>query len=274
MRTRAYVGAITLGFLSVAGCTVTPGMPPDYALPVAEIIRHAVCELRLALRKIDHSNPSFRPSDWVVQITLTPKVDAEFSARAGLTGRSTTLTQKYFNTWTVGAAPGAQLYAKGHTDGSAAYTIRSSDLLDRQGKLPIDCDREAPRYHALVRNLGIFDWLSRTASAVEGDVAKLARLDKPTYNAQIIIKFDGAGNYTYNFPFGTDFAGLYLGYALDESLSIAFTPAVKAVRVRTLPEAPLSSAVPAVATIEEKSRLDFLQLEQTLRNLQVIPSTR
>jgi hypothetical protein len=260
--------------LMAGGCGAVPDMSPDYALPVREIIRHTICELRFALQDVARDYPSFGAKKWAIGITLTPKVDTEFSARAGLTGKSTSVTKQFFNTWAVGSSPGAQLYSKGHRDGSVAFSVRSAALLDEK-KYPVACDTQSAHYHALLAHLGIRDWLARTAATTEADdIGKLTKIDKPTYNSQIVIKMDGSGNFTYNFPLGTDFGGLMASYQSDQSLAIAFTPAPPDQRpVKTLPE-----GAPYVSGHDDKSispdaqsRLDLLQLEQVLRNLQVSP---
>jgi hypothetical protein len=116
---------------------------------------------------------------------------------------------------------------------------------------------------------------------------------------------DGTGNFTYNFPLGTNFANVGGWYEVDEVLSIAFTPDPKpapdAVQFPALPKAkgPLSenfenftafrenanppvrrppriqpprraAPIPAPQGVSPaaKQRLDSQQLEQTLRNLQ------
>ena len=255
------------------GCAVTPGMPPDFLLPVQQIVLHAACELRGALREIRVSHPSFLNHQWAISITLTPKVDTDVSLRAGLTGKSRSVASRFFNTWSAGNAPGAQYDMKGHTDGSAAYSVRSIDLLDDANKIPLNCDTSSPVYHALARQLGIRDWLERTAAAAEGDLSRLTKIDKPTYNSQIVITWDGSGTFTYNYPFGTDFLGGLASYKLDETLSIAFTPSEGPKKpVRTLPTGTEYSSVavgaPGVLSPAEQSRLDLLSLQQSIVNLQ------
>jgi len=258
----------------IAGCAVPPGMPPDFMLPVQQIVLHSVCELRFALREISISHPSFLRTNWAISITLTPKVDTQGTLNAGLTGKSTSLpAAKFFNNWTIGPAPGVRYDTKGHTDGTAAYLLTSAALLDNQNQYPLYCDTSSTAYHALVRYLGIRDWLARTAAAAEGDVGSLARLNNPTYNNQIVIQFDGSGAFTYNQPFGTNFASAYGSYKLDESVAIAFTAqeVKKPVVVRTLPSgAQYSSAAPAptAVTPAAAATLGTLGLQQQIINLQ------
>jgi hypothetical protein len=145
--------------------------------------------------------------------------------------------------------------------------------LDNQNQYPLYCDTSSTAYHALVRYLGIRDWLARTAAAAEGDVGSLARLNNPTYNNQIVIQFDGSGAFTYNQPFGTNFASAYGSYKLDESVAIAFTAqeVKKPVVVRTLPSgAQYTSAAPAptAVTPAAAATLGTLGLQQQIINLQ------
>jgi hypothetical protein len=185
-------GAILSGSVLVAGCASPPGMPPDFMLPVQEIVLHSVCELHFALEDISASHPSFLKTPWAISITLTPKIDTEGALRAGLTGKSTSLSNaKFFNTWSVGNAPGAEYDMKGHTDGTAVYLTKSTVLLDKT-KQSVNCDTSSTAYHALTRHLGIRDWLERTAAASEGQISGLTKLDKPTYNSGITIQVEVA----------------------------------------------------------------------------------
>jgi hypothetical protein len=263
----------TVGLL--ASCAAIPQMPPDYTLPISEIIHHAVCELRFAFQDIGQTNPNFGANSWAISVTLTPKVESELSARAGLTGKTNVNTQKFFNSWVVGAAPGAEVDVKGHRDGTVAYVIHSRDLLNEK-KFPLVCDIGTSHYHELANNLGIRNWLGRIADAAEGDVEHLIKLDKPTFNSQIVIKFDGAGNFTYNFPHGTDFGGAFASYFRDESLAIALTNDPDPARlkwVNTLPKSAGYSSIIGVArspiSALAQQNLDLLRLEQTLKDLQV-----
>src|SRR5262245_23282848 len=109
------MGAVLVASAFCTGCAVPPGMPPDFLLPVQQIVLHSVCELHFALEDISTSHPSFLKEPWAISITLTPKIDTEGALRAGLTEKSTSLANsKYFNTWSVGNAPGAEYDFKGH----------------------------------------------------------------------------------------------------------------------------------------------------------------
>lgn len=248
-------------------------MPPDFMLPVQEIVLHSVCELHFALEDISVTHPSFLRDPWAISITLTPKVDTEGALRAGLTGRSTSLaTAKWFNTWAVGNAPGAQYDIKGHTDGTAVYLTKSTILLDKT-RPPVNCDTSSTAYHALTQHLGIRNWLARTAAAAEGQVSGLTKLDKPTFNSGITIQWDGSGTFTYNQPFGTNFVNGFGMYRLDESVAIAFVsaPIPKTVKVRTLPsgaEYSSTSEAPVAISSAARSELSTLGLQQQIINLQ------
>ncbi len=166
-----------------------------------------------------------------------------------------------------------QVYAKGHRDGSITYNIRSKILLTKD--FPIACDRESASYHTLAQNLGIQKWFERTVYLEDG-VMQVARIDKPAFNSQITIKFSGNGSYTYTFPYGTDLASLGGSYNVDELLSIAMVqaPDKESVEVVTLPsEGVFRPKKPVTVTtqapLDAQYRLDQLQTEQILKNLQI-----
>jgi hypothetical protein len=116
----------------------------------------------------------------------------------------------------------------------------------------------------------------RIVEAAGEGVGDLAKVDKPTYTAEIYVKYNGGGSFTYNFPFGTDFASASANFDRDEVLSIALTPdqTVQTVRVRMLPSGGVfgKKAPVTIVTVQgqnPESRLDAIQLEQSLRNLQL-----
>ncbi|MET4802826.1 hypothetical protein [Bradyrhizobium sp. LB11.1] len=285
-------------------------MAPDISLPLKAIVLHATCELRDALAAFkdpppgQYLPPRF-PEHWSMSIQLTPKVDTDFNARAGLTGTTKGPSDKktYFNTFSV-VGPGAGVDIKSWKNGAVTYYVSGHDLLN-PALPPIDCTDARSTLHALAQDFGIHDWLRRLIdSANQNELNGLVTFDKPTFGAQLTIRLDGAGNFTYNFPLGTNFGNVGGWYEVDEILSIAFTPdpkpAPEAVQFPALPPKtkgpPLSenfttfrenanppfrpaprirqprraapAAVPQGVSPEAKSRLDSQQLEQTLRNLQ------
>jgi len=263
--------------LSTNGCANVPSLPPDSDMPIKEILLHSACELRSAFHELDARNyPGFDAKKWVIGISLTPKVNSEGTISVGTTGKSTTDTKKrFFNTFVLGAAPGAAANQKGHSDGSITYIIRSKALLDAANH-PLNCGSKPATGTPLARHLQIQDWLVRSVAAGDSGIGGLTKIDKPTYTAEIYVKFNGSGSYTYNFPFGTAFAGASASYDKDEILSIALTPdqTPKVITVRTLPSGgvfgqPKANTVITVIGQEPSSRLDEIQLEQSLRNLQI-----
>jgi hypothetical protein len=76
-----------IAFLLTGGCAILPDLPPDWALPVQEIVLHTACELQFALNTLERvSDPKrFDPTNWTIKVTLNPKVDADIQPGAGLT---------------------------------------------------------------------------------------------------------------------------------------------------------------------------------------------
>lgn len=254
--------------ISVAGCSIIPDIPNDYNLPVREILQHTACELRGAFLDLsDPSHASFGASKWLIAVKLSPKADAEVAGGLGLTGKNTSLAnQKYFNNWALGSvgAPGAAGGAKGTRNASITYRMRSKDLLDLNK--PLICPVDSPRYHDLAQNLGIRDWLLRTVHAKDFAVGPLATLEAPTFLAQIVVKFTGNGNFTYNFPFGTNFATISGNYDMDETLEVTITRDTSGpvIVVQTLPTGGVFGSRPP-DRIQPASRIDA---EQRLENTQ------
>jgi hypothetical protein len=223
----------------MAGCAIIPDVPDDFRVPVREILQHSACELRDAF--VELSKPkyaSFKAGRWLIAIKLSPKLDSEVSGGIGLTGKSTTFTgANYFNNWALGSvgAPGAALDAKGTRSVSVTYKMSSKDLLNPKNHLI--CPVDSPRQNALTEHLGIGEWLVRLVQAKDYAVGSLATLDTPTYSSEIMVKFSGNGNFTYTFPFGTNFASISGSHDLDETLEITLSPAPggKTIVVQTLP---------------------------------------
>lgn len=262
---------------SLQACASVPKLPPDSQLPIKQILVYSVCDLRSAFLKLEEEKyTGFNAKKWFINVTITPKVNAERSIFAGTTGKSTTVPGKrYFNTYALGAAPGATANAKGHSDGSITYVLHSAALLDPV-KYPLDCDQDFKAKSELTRGLDVKGWLLRAVRAGDEGIGEMSSIDKPTYTAQIYAKYNGGGSFTYSFPFGTAFAGASAVYDRDETLSITLTPdqTKKTIVVQTLPLGgvfgnPPPAVVTTVIGSDPASRLDDIQLEQSLRNLQV-----
>jgi hypothetical protein len=260
----------------ISACSVLPDMPPDFALPVHEILLHSSCELQDAFKSLTAPEFNrFKPRQWLINMSLTPKVDTEITPGIGWIRKSpTTLNPARLTTWTIGAAPGIQFDGKGERTGTVYYTYKSSALMDDKS---LDCTRSTPSINALAQHLGVGEWLRRTATAVS--VAKSVNIDKPSYNSDITIKFSGSGSYTYLFTPGTDLASLAASYSLDEQLNISMTPIAetKKLKVVTLPvgenfKGPKEQQViTSVTTQSAQSRLDLIQIEQAIKSLQPRP---
>jgi hypothetical protein len=257
----------------LCACSMIPEMPGDESLPLAEIVLNSSCELRDAFLQLDAMKlSSFTATQWQIGITITPKIDKELTAGFGLTGKITTNAKRlYFTNWAIGG-PGLQYDTRGTKNGQLVYNIKSSDLLDIK-KFPLNCDVQTKTYSLLTKNLGIRDWIVRGVLAQEQSVGNLATFDKPTYTAEIFVKFSGNGTYTYNFPFGTDFASLSGSYDMDESLSIALTSVPKATVIvaTTLPGGGVfgkekSTTITTSTAVAAPTQLDTLQSQQNIIN--------
>jgi hypothetical protein len=147
-------------------------------------------------------------------------------------------------------------------------------------KQPLDCDNPAQTYQALAK-MGVGEWLRRIVRDARG--APAAKIDKPTFSTDVTIKFTGSGGYSYSFPFGSDVLSASGSYQIDTILGILMTPLtpVKSFEVVTLPAGEdfkkrtvlLPTASRATSVEAAASRLDVIQLDQTIRNSRV-PSTQ
>jgi hypothetical protein len=267
-----------------AGCATIPSVPDDHQFPVGEILRFTACELRDAYREMARDYPFFKAGEYGISVQLQPKSDTEFTAKAGLTGKNSKV-KPFFISWAVGAAtggaaPGAGVDTTGHQDGAVYYTIKSALLIRGDPKHPLDCEHWSPAQHALVTNLGIREWLERSSWPTNHPIGQFA-VDKHSFLAEITIQWDAGGAFTYNFPLGTDFATASARYKLDEILSITIAhedPKPVLTGVVTLPSGgkfgtKVSVVGTPVTTIspDTKTRLDLLQLQQSIQNLQVTP---
>lgn len=283
-------------------------MSDEASLPLQAIVLHAVCELRDALayfqkHKKEIPQPDGFPDKWSMSIQLTPKVNTDFNGRVGWTGTSKGpgSTPAYFNNWTVGSSPGAGVDVKAFKNGAATYYVSADALLNP--KRPLLCHAANDVPHALAQDFGIRPWLERLLLSATQDNYNLAvDLDKPTFGAEIDIRSDAAGSFTYNFPLGTNFGSLGGYYETDQILAISFTPPVRVISqfpalvtparaprkqprrdqfiqrfefdtiapkppLRVAPAKPAASPSQSVPE-STRQRLDSIQLENTLRNLQ------
>lgn len=272
---RGAVAAITAA--SMGGCAVMPDLPPDWALPMQEILLHSACELQATLRDIDArgSKGRFNPRNWKISITLNPKADADIQPGAGLTRKQPfTSGATRFVTWVVGSGSGVTADMRGQRTGSVDFTFDSAALM-ADNNLP--CNPETVSYHSLTKTLGIANWLYRS---VDASYLTASKIDNPKFSAQVFIKFGGSGSYTYSMPPGTDLLSLS-GYAqLEENLNINFTvkptPA-KTFDVVTLPEIEdglklnrPKQPVLSTVTLFEDQNLSLQQIRQQLQNLRAV----
>jgi hypothetical protein len=277
MGKRGTIATFAPWVIVLVSCAAIPDQPDDYTLPIKEILQRTACELRTALQDLKNAGPQFNPSNWLINITLTPRIDTDVNAGLGITSKSTSLAgAKFLSTATLGVSPAGQIDAKGSRSGAVTFAIKSADLI----KQPLDCENPAQTYQALAR-LGVGEWLRRVVRDARG--APVAKIDKPTFSTDVTIKFTGSGGYSYAFPFGSDAFSASGSYQIDEILGILMTPLVptKTFEVVTLPVGqdftkrtvilPTSSRATSVESAA--SRLDVIQLDQTIRNSR-IPSTQ
>jgi hypothetical protein len=271
-RYRSVIAVFSAAF--AAACSIIPDLPPDFALPVQEILLQSACELQEALQELDTPEyKRFKARQWLVAVSLTPKVDTDLAPGVGGTRKvPTTPNATRLTTWVIGTMPGLQADFKGTRTGGITFNFKSANLIDDK-HLP--CDMATPTVHELAQYLGVGRWLRRTADAV--NITPSGEIDRPSYNSEINIKFTAAGSWTYTFPPGTNFATLTSSYTLDEQLNILMTAVEdkKTVTAITLPRGDnfdklpdASKLVTSTVTLESaKARLDTLQLEQAIRSL-------
>jgi hypothetical protein len=262
----------------VVNCSgIIPDVPNNYALPIEDILHNTTCELRQAFLELNQNKQfaAFKANNWLIGLTLSPKTDKEVIAGVGLTGKSHSFANPpYFNSWAIGSAalPGANGDFRGTRNAGITYNIHSRDLLNVR-KYPIYCDPTGPTYSVLAEHLGVREWLIRTVLAQYDTTGSLTKLDKPTFSSEIFVKFIGAGNFTYNFPFGTDFAALSGSYDEDITFSIALTAdsQVTIIKVQTLPTGgnfgePAKQPIQTSVNVGAQSRLDSLEAQQQIVN--------
>lgn len=277
---------LVLSISTLSGCVALPDVPDDHTFPLEEILRYTACELKIAYKELssDSSLRGFKASEYAITVQLQPKTDTEFTAKAGLTGKNTQVA-KTFNSWAFGAAtgggaPGAGYDSTGHQDGATFYIVKSADLIKDNPKKILDCGHFSSDRHVLEENLGVRDWLIRSAKPINGSIGAFS-VDKNSFLAEITIQWDAGGTYTYSFTRGTDFASASYRNKLDEILSITVTheePKKILTGVITLPigsvfgtHITMSESGTATITPETAQRQDLLQLQQSIQNLNFNP---
>jgi hypothetical protein len=268
----------SIAFVAVfaSGCSaIIPDVPPDFALPVQEILQQTACELQRAFQYLDQPEYSrFHAKRWLVTVSLAPKVDTDLNISGGWTRKNPFRDNPLrFVTWAI-SGPGIQLDAKGEKSSGVNFTFVSEKLMADKN---LQCDLPSPSMHALAQHLGVGAWLDRTARAIL--VAPSADIDRPLFNTDITIKVAGNGSYTYTFPAGTDLASLGASYAVDEQLNISLVTIDQKAPVSavTLPsgtdfanDTRTSRQVSSTAPIEAAvTRSDTIQLEQAIRSLKL-----
>jgi hypothetical protein len=269
---KSAVAPVSLAY-ALAACGIVPDIPRENRLPIAEIVLSASCGLKFALEYLDQPEfGRFKARNWLINIVVLPKTDTDVQLGAGYNGKSSSVAVPYLSSWVVGSGPGLNVDTKGERSSGVTYKIKSVDLIKAKH---LDCYNSKPTFHALINNLGLQDWLVRSAVAL--NVNPIAKVDSPSYNSEITIKFSGDGSYSYAFPFGGAFAAASGSYSVDEQLQISMTPlepSPKPFHVTTLPVDNLRSVASnnasVSATAAATQRLDFLQLQNTLRSLKSI----
>lgn len=275
MRRKVVISVAIVGSLQ-SGCSVfPPDLPADPELPVHEILMNATCELQDSLRFLDQKKFSrFKPRQWIINVTVLPKVNNEVSGGVGYSGKSASIPTKYSSSWLIGSGPGLNVDAHGQRDAGVTYTMKSLELIATK-ELP--CDYSSPNYHTLAQYLGVGRWLVRTAAAMEQN--PVVELDKPNFNSEVTIKFAGDGSFSYAYPFGGASASLSGSYSLDEQLQISLIPAdpppvhyhITTLPVGDLPKSVVTNRSTVSVTQTARQRGDIVQLNATLRSLRQVP---
>jgi len=253
-------------------CAIMPELPADWAMPEQEILHHSACEVQSALRYLAEFPPPksvFVAANWTVKITLNPKVDADIAPSAGLTRKVPTRANPVrLTSLVLGGANGATAEAKGERTSNLDFVFDAGKLIKDK---TLDCEHEPFALHSLSKKIGIEDWLIRS---VEAATVTHSQIDKPSFSADVFMKFSGSGGYTYTFPAGTDLLGISGYYQLDETLNVNLTakPSTKTVTAVTLPlggpgfDPNQGQAVTSRVTTFQDTRSDLQQIEQAIRN--------
>ena len=198
MRTFATAALAGPLYLLVAACAIMPDLPPDLAMPQQEILHHSACEIQTALVFL-HAYPPpksvFVATDWTVRISLNPKIDADIAPSAGLTRKSTSKPNPArLTSLVLGGTNGATAETKGEHTGNLDYVFDAAKLINDKF---LDCEHEPFALHSLSKKIGIEDWLIRS---VEAAVETHSKIDKPSFSADVFMKFSGGAGYTYTSP--------------------------------------------------------------------------
>jgi hypothetical protein len=158
------------------------------------------------------------------------------------------------------------------------YATHSKALIDYNPRLDQACDTLFSSRKTREHYLGILEWWERSVPLGKNQIEKLTSINKASFNQNITIKFSAAsGSAIYTVvPYTFNLSGS-ASYQHQLFLSIAFTqdPKKKKIKVKTLPEGNLPRQVrevdPSSVSPNALERLNSIQLENTLRNLQVSP---
>lgn len=83
MRVGVCVSAAVVS-VAMSACSIVPPMPPDFALPMQEILLRTACELQEALISLDTPEyRRFKPHLWSISVQLLPRVDTGVAVSGG-----------------------------------------------------------------------------------------------------------------------------------------------------------------------------------------------
>ncbi len=203
-------------------------------------------------------------------VSLQPQVDTETRVSLGASGKSTLDTNSDFYYFNCSLGPNIEYNVKGHRDGSANFTVHSSQLLSRSFPNE-ECKSRMDNVNPLTQKLGISDWLERSISKSEDPLSSFMNINKSAFNTRITIKYGADGGFSYFKPYLSVGPSLAGSRTRDENLTIAFTPQPLKAHVNTLPEgAPLGTDRAreiTSATPEAAARLDQILQIEAIRNI-------
>jgi len=240
---------------------------------------NALCELRDTFIALNdkRSYPKFSADIWAASIQLTPKADANISIGVGFSGnnRGGSADSKF---WSWSFLPGAGVNVKGHNDASVTYVTHSKALVENNLDWDEACNKLFSSRKARGHYLGILEWWERSIPLGHAQLSRLASIKRASFNQNITVKFSaGSGSAVYSvLPHTLKMSGSAF-YQHELFLSVAFTqdPKKDKVAVNTLPEGNLPrqtrTAAPSKVSPKALERLNSIQLENALRNLQILP---